>query len=279
MFSIIVPCFNELASLKKMLRSFTWQQAAVPFEIILIDNNSHLEDLNAAYLDYFNQLPLYLIKQPQLASTFSPSRARNLGLKLARYDWIITLDSDIILNPNYLQSLQQIVAQKNNPFLIGERIFVDANHYDDQQFSAEHLSELQPVNSRSNYFLPQDRRLQFMDQLAQSPHPWAYMHSGNSVFNKQEAERIAGYDEEFDGHWGYEDIDFAHRLIVHTQAQPIFAPELFVYHQERSVEAPHDQDRFNKDKNPNWQRICEKIPGFFDFKKSEYQQISSKIIL
>ena len=49
MFSFIIPCFNDIDALLKTIKSFTWQTKLIPFEIILIDNNSDKEDINEIY--------------------------------------------------------------------------------------------------------------------------------------------------------------------------------------------------------------------------------------
>jgi predicted glycosyltransferase involved in capsule biosynthesis len=35
---------------------------------------------------------------------------------------------------------------------------------------------------------------------------------------------LGGFDEDFDGAWGYEDIEFAHRLITIAGSRPTFVP-------------------------------------------------------
>ncbi|MEM1172869.1 MAG: hypothetical protein AAGJ08_28295 [Cyanobacteria bacterium P01_H01_bin.35] len=38
-------------------------------------------------------------------------------------------------------------------------------------------------------------------------------------------------------------------------------------------------DRFDKSKNPNWTRICERIPGFKEFKRQQYQSLTCQVII
>ena len=278
MFSFIIPCFNDIDALLKTIKSFTWQTKLIPFEIILIDNNSDKEDINEIYNLFYKKLPIYLIKQPVLNSTYSLSKARNIGLSISTYPWIITLDSDIILNPMYMENLFYIInGKENNLIITGERIFIDIYNINYNYLSPDILKTCHPVSSASNYYLEKDRRLPYLKEIEYTKHPWAYMHGGNCIFSKSDALKIKGFDESFDGHWGYEDIDFAYRLITQSSAIPSFNEGLFTYHQERQGKTFYDNERFDKTSNPNWTRICNNILGFKEHKEQEYSNINKLI--
>jgi GT2 family glycosyltransferase len=97
------------------------------------------------------------------------------------------------------------------------------------------------------------------------------------IYRRDTAASIGGYDEAFDGVWGYEDTDFAHRLITRGQARPVFLPDIEVYHQDSELSA-HEADRFDKQHNRNWHMIIERIPGIEEFKLRQYQKISQDIV-
>ena len=59
---------------------------------------------------------------------------------------------------------------------------------------------------------------------------------------------MGGYDEIFDGCWGYEDVDFAHRMITCGGAQPVYLPGIDCYHQDSALS--NRQNRFDKAKQP-----------------------------
>ena len=115
---------------------------------------------------------------------------------------------------------------------------------------------------------------------ASRPHPWAYVHGGNFAFRRVDALDVGGFDEAYDGCWGYEDVDFAYRLVQHTSAPVDYDPGLVTYHVEMPDEAPDPsrlEEMLNKVSNRNWHRITGRIPGFADFKKAEYARISDRI--
>lgn len=275
MFSFIIPCFNGSAALRNTLSSLAWQNQEIAFEVILVDNNSNRENLDLLYLEFKEQLTLYLIKQPRLKTTYALCRARNIGLSIARNEWIITLDSDIILPPTYLDSLTQHVADQKKLILTGERIFIKRSRI--EPLSPERLLKVTPIASASNYNQVEDRRLPFLKKLASVSHPWSFFHGCNTVFRKVEGLAVGGFDENYDGNWGYEDIDFAYRLIVTGACQPVYLPAIYCYHQEEE-EMPEIIDRFDKSSNPNWTRICQVIPGYQAFKTSHYGSLANSQI-
>jgi len=279
MFSIVIPCHENVELLKKVLAGLVTQNEKVPFEVILVDNDSREEDLNEVYKKYIDYIPLYLVKQPRLSHPMMPCKARNIGIMLAKYDWIINLDSDCIPNKNYLKYLRQHINANasNNMIITGTRIFIDSKKITDQDILSNEvqLETIEEIASSSNYFLKKDRRLLLADSMETCSHPWALIHTCNTIYRKDTAIKVGGFDEEFDGCWGYEDTDFAYRMIKEGKAKPYYLSEIDCYHQEPKS---HDhEERFNKTNNRNWALIQKKIPGIEQFKKDFYKKINSSI--
>lgn len=277
MFSFILPSFNHIDLLRATLTSLVWQKDVKDFEVIVVDNNSSEENPDIIYQEFYDRLNLYLIKQPKLAHTYSLCKARNCAIRLAHYPWIVSLDADIVLNPKYLKNLKKAVEKEDRAILTAERIFIDSTQVKEITLKDPSWPEKQKVViSPANYNQSQDRRLSALKQLPHISHPWAYMHGCNVVYPRELAVEIGGYDEAFDGNWGYEDVDFAHRLISEKHVKPLYCPGIFCYH----LENPKDEmNRFDKKNNPNWKRICEKIPGFKEYKEAEYHELSKDIQL
>jgi len=275
MISFIIPCFNGKAALDNTLKSLAWQTNTIPFEVILIDNNSDRENLNELYEKYVDRLNIYLVKQPKLISTYALCRARNIGLRLAKYKWICTLDSDIILPPTYLKIAGEKLENKSNVMLCGKRIFI--LRQDIEPLNDINLSNASPIPSSSNYNQILDRRLPYLEDLDRSTHPWAFFHGCNTIFEKAKAQSVGGYDEKYDGQWGYEDIDFAYRMMKDNDVQPIYEEDLYVYHQEEEIMGT--LNRNDKSTNPNWALICQRIQGFKAFKTKQYELLNPSILL
>ncbi len=106
MFSIIIPTFNRLSNLRLMLASLEAQKDAPFYEIIIADDGSTdgtgdwIRNIKANYDNDKIRL-IYQWCGPNLG--FRTSRTRNIGIAQANFEWLIILDSDIMLNPNALR--------------------------------------------------------------------------------------------------------------------------------------------------------------------------------
>ncbi len=280
MFSIVVPVFNDLRNLRLNLSGFLAQRGPVPrYEIILVDNNSMQESPEAAYLDFVRRLPLLLVRQPMLPHPLALSRARNVGLTLARYPWIVTFDADCVPNPDYLANLAVAACETPHCMIVGERIFVDVTGITEHAVASDPatLSCALRVASPSNYGKVRDRRFPQLEHLDRTEHPWAFMHGGNVAFPRAIAQSVGGYDETFDGDWGYEDIDFAFRALTTGRLAPRYLPGMVSYHLDRPGDTVARRSR--KRESPNWQRITARIPGFAEFKARQFASLQIEVSL
>jgi len=256
-FSVVIPCHERADEVSRVLEGFCAQQG--DFEVVLVDNNSVRESLERVHRTYRSRLELTLVQQPELPHPFALSRARNTAMRLAAGEWIVSVDSDCIPGPGYLSAVA--AAARGQVILTGERIFVEPPPLAD---IPSVLPALPRILSHANYGLPRDRRFPRLLNLPDVLHPWDLMHGGNTVFPRSAALEAGGFDEDFDGHWGYEDVEFAHRMIT-AGCVPLFVPGMEVYHQEPPpTEA--QPDRYDKAANPNWAYIGTRIEGYLDFK-------------
>ncbi len=108
LFSVIVPAFNQSAVLLKCLESQAAQRV-LPFEVIVVDNASTdcLED---------RKLPKKLnIKRLRLSENRYFAEAVNLGYAESSGDWILVLNSDVVLDRDCLSHAAQTF--RNQPDL------------------------------------------------------------------------------------------------------------------------------------------------------------------
>lgn len=94
-FSIVIPVFNKAEYLGLTLIS-ALLQSFVDFEIVLVDDGSTDGSLKLA--ETFSDPRLRVFKQ----ANAGVSAARNLGIGMARGEWICFLDADDWLHPEYL---------------------------------------------------------------------------------------------------------------------------------------------------------------------------------
>lgn len=273
--SVVMPVFNRFSALARTLAGIEAQEDVSPYalEVILIDNNSTEPGLHDMVRSAVSDLAVTVIHQPRHLHPFSLCRARNAGIALARGTWIWSLDSDCIPHPRAAHAfLSAIGAEKKSVMCTGERVFVDAEGITPADIAARPraLEQLPLVASESNYLLVKDRRFPRILDLPDVEQPWDLLHGGNTVFTREAAQRVGGYDERFDGFWGYEDDEFAYRMVSLAGITPLLVPNLVVYHQECPDPNGHQINRKDKSTNPNWTLACEVIPGYREYKMRTY---------
>ncbi|AXT20549.1 glycosyltransferase [Flavobacteriaceae bacterium AU392] len=95
--SFIIPVYNRPDEVKELLESFTKLNGDKSFEIVLVEDGSTISSKPIAntYKSILNIS--YFFKENS-----GPGSSRNYGMRSARGDYFIILDSDCILPPNYL---------------------------------------------------------------------------------------------------------------------------------------------------------------------------------
>ena len=118
--SIVIPVYNEAASLSACLQAIARQNVAA-FEVIVVDNNSTDATVTVARRFPFVTL-LHEARQGVV-------HARNRGFNAARGDIIGRIDADTLLPIDWVEKLESIFSNKNIAAVSG------APHYYDQVFS------------------------------------------------------------------------------------------------------------------------------------------------
>ena len=116
--SFIIPVHNGAATLHACLTSVLGQRGVAPTEVIVVENGS--TDHTLSVLEHFPQV------QVLKSGTLGRARARNLGAGLARYDHLAFVDCDVVLPPDWAQTVARSLV---GPFSIGQtRIQVELTH-------------------------------------------------------------------------------------------------------------------------------------------------------
>ncbi|MFL0354424.1 glycosyltransferase family 2 protein [Xanthomarina sp. GH4-25] len=98
--SFIIPVFNRPDEIDELLNSFSKLNTTTNFEIVIIEDGSNLT-AEEVVNKYQNQLDiLYLFKDNS-----GPGDSRNYGMKHAKGNYFIILDSDCILPSEYLNEV------------------------------------------------------------------------------------------------------------------------------------------------------------------------------
>ena len=100
-YSIIVPVYNRPDEVDELLQSLC-QQEVKDFEVIIVEDGSSVpcDDVCRKYKE---QLDLkYFMKRNS-----GPGQSRNYGAERASGEWLIVLDSDVVLPPGYLKAVEK----------------------------------------------------------------------------------------------------------------------------------------------------------------------------
>lgn len=202
--SLIISTYNWHEALELVLLSVT-QQSIIPDQVIIADDGSDYRTANL--IDKFtNRLPIEHIWHEDKG--FQKTLILNKALKACNTDYIIEIDGDIILHKHFVKD--HVAAAEKGYFVQGSRAMI-----------GEELSHKTIQNKRLNFnFLTPGMTTRFnairfplLSGLFKTDPLSSHNVKGcNLAFWREDYVRINGYFNGFTG-WGWEDYEFAERLI------------------------------------------------------------------
>lgn len=206
-YSIIVPVYNRPDEVDELLESLT-HQVFRNFEVIIVEDGSdkRCDEVCNRYKDL---LPLrYYYKKNS-----GPGNSRNFGVDYANGDYVIILDSDVVVPPHYLSAIDEELSREQCDFFGG----ADAAH-----------ASFTPVQkaisySMTSFFTTGGIRggKKKLDKF--------YPRSYNMGVRRTAYQALGGFSRMRFG----EDIDFSYRLIENGYKSRLF-PEAWVWHKRRT---------------------------------------------
>src|SRR6056300_405421 len=101
-FSFIIPVYNRPDEIKELLQSFDTLEGDRDFEIVIVEDGSDKSSKDVVG-DYSKKLNIsYFFKENS-----GPGDSRNFGMKQAKGNYFIILDSDCILPKQYLNKVKK----------------------------------------------------------------------------------------------------------------------------------------------------------------------------
>lgn len=98
-YSIIVPVYNRPNEVEELLGSLA-EQTEKDFEVVIVEDGSSV-DCKDVCQRYAGRLDLhYCMKQNS-----GPGQSRNYGVERAKGEYVLILDSDVVLPPGYIESV------------------------------------------------------------------------------------------------------------------------------------------------------------------------------
>ncbi len=202
-FSIIIPTYNRVSLLKKLVDSISnLGQSSEEYEIIIVNDGS--TDETNSYLDGLEHESNIKVVHQENAG---PTTARNSGAKVASGEILVFVDDDCTVPSDWLTSIENSLV-KNSAALIGG---ANKNLVDEKITSRVY----QQINA---YF--QNKRNSVTGKAS-------YLMTNNMACWKSTFEKYSGFDERFS--IGGEDREFAIRLI-NAGEKVVYEPGLFINH-------------------------------------------------
>ena len=112
--SLYIPAYNAEKTIDKSIKSIL-NQTLKPQEIIVINDSSTDRTLNI--LKNFNEIKIINNKE-----NYGLAKSRNIALKYSKYDYLASIDSDVICKKDWLETLFKTMINKNVDLIGGKLI-------------------------------------------------------------------------------------------------------------------------------------------------------------
>lgn len=218
--SIVILSFNQVEFTRNCLDSIR-KYTTTPYEIIIIDNNSNQETIN--YLE--EQKDIILIKNSENKGF---AGGCNQGIEIAHGDYILLINNDTIVTPNYLNNMNRVLENEPQAAIVGpftnntigkQKLKIELDYEDKEKIIAYGTKiagrEYQPILT--------PRLIGFC-----------------MLFRKEFINMMTMFDEAF-AIGNYEDDDLCIRTLLHGDRMYI-CNNSFVYHYKR---ATFDKNKMN----------------------------------
>lgn len=105
-FSFIIPVYNRPDEIRELLASMRKLDSNERFEVVIIEDGSSIRsgEVVQEFTEYLDISYFY-------KSNSGPGDSRNYGMKKAKADYFLILDSDVILPENYLKEVRSFLSQ------------------------------------------------------------------------------------------------------------------------------------------------------------------------
>lgn len=199
-FSFIIPAYGDLETLTPVMEHLL-QLKGPSFDVVFVDegNPSSLEAFFESYLSQGLQGTFLRLDwdQTEDEKIFRAGRARNLGAKYARGDFLCFLDSDILVGDNYLVEVEE--GLKKYDLVQAIRLDLKTN---ETTLKTEAFNPLSPYWEK---FRSSARKSWNMVK-----HPWKYICTHSLSISKASFIEAGGFSSLFN-RYGYEDTEFGYR--------------------------------------------------------------------
>ena len=241
LYSVIVPVYNRPDEVDELLESLT-RQTEKDFEVIIVEDGSTIpcEDVCRRYAGI---LDLHYYSKPNSG----PGQSRNYGAERARGEWLIILDSDVIVPEGYLTAVNEELRMKNEELAVNEERrmkneeFVDFEPAGNSSFfilRSSFIAAFGGPDRAHSSFTPVQKAISYaMTSFfttggirgGKAKLDKFYPRSFNMGIRRDVYQQLGGFSKMRFG----EDIDFSYR-IVEAGYKTALLPDAWVYHKRRT---------------------------------------------
>jgi len=208
--AILIATYNWPQALHQTLTSVA-NQTILPNEVLIADDGSDERTTKLIQTFKLNHPNLNIIHVWHEDNGFRLAAIRNKSIRMVQSDYIIQIDGDIILDPQFIADHLSLKAK--GYFVTGSRLLLGKK-------ITQELLESEKVNFAAlrwkgkNFF--NTLRIPILMGLLQNTYKTKgkylyYVKGCNMAFWKSDLYLVNGYDESFNG-WGREDTDICIRL-------------------------------------------------------------------
>ncbi|MCK5614089.1 glycosyltransferase [Candidatus Pacearchaeota archaeon] len=229
MISVVASSYNNLSKLKLFL-SCMMNQKFKDFEVIIADDGS--SDGTVEYLERLkktlnNSLDLNFVTQNDKG--FRLARIRNKGVSLSKYDYILFIDSDCIVDDGFILICSEIIRKFDHHIIGGKRIRINKEQHKgiNRKLIRSGFDKIKKLSNRKS------EPGEYSDDFIGISDKILAVLGCNFLCPRIVLEQVNGFDEEFIG-WGGEENDFCLRVSRIKKYPTVFCGSLIVYHLEHN---------------------------------------------
>ena len=214
-FSFIIPVFNRPDEVDELLESLT-KQSVKDFEVLVVEDGSSVT-CEEVCRKYEERLDLHYFKKPNSG----PGQSRNYGAERAKGEYLIILDSDVVVPEGYLDAVKKELESAPTEAFGGPDAAHDSFTPTQKAISHSMTSFFTTGGIRGGSSLLRGGRGGALDKF--------YPRSFNMGVRRDVYLKLGGFSKMRFG----EDIDFSYR-IVEAGYRPRLFPDAWVWHKRRT---------------------------------------------
>jgi GT2 family glycosyltransferase len=153
--SVVVSTYNRADQLPAALHRLATQRTSLPYEVILVDNNS-TDDTGAVIRNATRQYPRLV--RGEFEPSQGVSHGRNAGIRLSRAPIVAFTDDDVIVEPDWLEGIARAMEEHPEVGCVGGRVLPIWRTPPPRWLTREHWSPLALVDYGDEPFYVDHRR-------------------------------------------------------------------------------------------------------------------------